>query len=77
MRVLHQHESPWPQGYSSDELRSWMPGVIVEVTEAQATYLISTFPGVFVAAELASNPEPDPEPEPTVPEPRKPARRRA
>jgi hypothetical protein len=78
MRVLHQHESPWPQGYSSDELRSWMPGEAREVTEAQAAYLTSTFPGAFVAeAPAAPAPVVEPEPAAPAPEPRKSARRRA
>lgn len=71
-RVRLAVDCPWQQGYSSSDVRvAWAPGEVREVEERVASYLTSTFPGVFVvqrdappaAAEAAEAiPVPDPDP---------------
>lgn len=67
-RVLLVEASPWPQGYSSGDVRvAWAPGEVREVEDPIASYLTSTFPDVFVIQRevppVARQPEPAVEPE--------------
>lgn len=59
---LVAEKCPWPNGYTSSVV-AVAPGGVVDVPEAEAERLLSTFPGVFVpVAKKAKEPAPPPVP---------------
>ena len=63
---------PWAGGYSSSVHTAWQPGETRDVSEAEAAYLVGTFPDLF--APVAPEPAPEPDPAPIASP--KPSRRR-
>jgi hypothetical protein len=48
--VHHRTGGPFPWGYRSDRLpEPWMPGEVRVLSEAEADYLVATFPAAFEA----------------------------
>lgn len=62
VRLANPPICPWNGGYSGHGIRLWPAGESREVDDATATYLLETFPRIFLRVE-------DPEPEPPVPDP--------
>lgn len=73
---------PWAGGYSSSVHTAWQPGETRDVSEAEAAYLVGTFPDLFAPAGAGAQPHTGPSPFPpdTAAErptsPPKPSRRR-